>query len=120
MSQSDIYKNREAIPDRNKPPEKRRKRRSTSQRAFDDRPRARRSKNTGLRRLLHLSRKSSNEKFFWSMLGSVFVVVLVVIALWQFVILEHFIRSEEKKDDYLEEQSRIPERAEAASESATE
>jgi hypothetical protein len=109
MSDTDIYKNREAMPMGGpKNPKKRRKRRTTTQHAFDDRPRKRRSKNSGLRRLLHLSRKSDNEKFFWGAMGISAVVVLVIIAIWQFWIAEMLVRSQEKKNEYMRYQPSIP------------
>jgi|GEM_PF-2628047 len=111
MSDSDIYKNREALPFGNKSPKKPRRRRKESRRAFDDHERKRRSKNSGLRRMLHLARKKDNEKYFWGSIGTVFIVVLVVIAVWQFVIMEHLVRTQEKKDDYLQYQPSIPEKA---------
>ena len=110
MADTDIYKNRETMPLGSKPPHKQRRRRSESRRAFDDRDRKRRSKNSGFRRLLHLSRKKSNEKYFWASMVSVFVVMLIVIALWQFVIQEYLVRSEEKADDYIQYQPSIPEK----------
>lgn len=109
MAETDIYKNREAMPQGNKPPKKKRRRRTDSQRAFDDRIRKRRSKNSGFRRFLHLSRKSENEKMFWGSIGILFVVILIIIGVWQFVVLEHMVRKEEKADDYLEPYRSIPE-----------
>lgn len=100
MSDSDIYKNRERMPVGKKPTKKSsRRRRADSNRSFDDHSRKRRSKNSGLRRLLHLWRKQENEKVFWGSIGVVTVVVLVLIALWQFVILEKVVRVEETNDD---------------------
>ena len=107
MSETDIYKKREPMPI-GKKPEKKRKRRSSSQRAFDETNRKRRSKNSGLRRVLHLSRKSKNEKYVWSWLGILFVLVLVLVGVWQFLIQEHLIREEEKADEYIEYHPRIP------------
>ncbi|MDF7825535.1 hypothetical protein P4B35_16030 [Pontiellaceae bacterium B12227] len=109
MSDTDIYKNREAMPVGNKPPHKRRRRRKKTQRAFDDHDRKRRSKNSGLRRLLHLSRKSENEKVIWISAGVLFAVVLIVIAIWQFVIKEQLVREQETADQYIEYQPNIPE-----------
>jgi hypothetical protein len=97
MPPNDIYKQREPMPFGNKPPEKKRRRRSSSKRAFDDHSRKRRSKNAGLRRLLHLSRKSKNEKAIWISIGIVFVAMLIIVAIWQFVVLEHLIRIEEQQ-----------------------
>ncbi|MDH3981852.1 MAG: hypothetical protein OES84_03005 [Kiritimatiellaceae bacterium] len=109
MSETDIYKNREALPSgAPKPPRKNRKRRSNSQRAFDDRPRERRSRNSGMRRFLHLSRKKDNEKVFWWTILISILVVLSLIAFWQFVIFENMVRSEEQKDDYMKYQRDIP------------
>ena len=111
MSDTDIYKNREPMPiGENKPPNKKgRRRRSSSKRAFDeDHSRKRRSKNTGLRRILHLSRKSDNEKYFWGSMGTLVVVLLVVVAIWQFVVVERIARDEEAKDDYMQYQPNIP------------
>jgi hypothetical protein len=109
MSDTDIYKNREAMPVGGaKNPKKKRKRRTSTQHAFDDRPRKRRSKNSGLRRILHLTRKSDNEKYFWGSMGVAIVVVLAVIAIWQFWIAEVLVRSQEKKNDYMHYQPSIP------------
>jgi hypothetical protein len=109
MSDTDIYKNREAMPIGNKPEKKRRRRRSGSNRAFDDHSRKRRSKNSGFRRFLHLFRKSKNEKIIWISMGVLFVSILIFIAIWQFVILEYKVRQQEKSDDYIEYQRDIPE-----------
>ncbi|MDF7807224.1 hypothetical protein P4E94_07230 [Pontiellaceae bacterium B12219] len=109
MSDTDIYKNREAMPIGNKPEKKRRRRRSGSNRAFDDHSRKRRSKNSGLRRLLHLARKSKNEKIIWISMGVLFVSILIIIAIWQFIILEYQVRQQERSDDYIEYQREIPE-----------
>ncbi len=108
MSDTDIYKNREPMPAAKKPSKKRRRRRSAPQRAFDDKERKRRSRNSGLRRLLHLFRKSENEKVIWSVVGVLFVVILVSAAVWQFVIRERMIIQNEQSDDYMRYQRDIP------------
>ena len=108
MSDTDIYKQREPMPFGSKQPSKKRRRRARPQRAFDDKSRKRRSKNTGLRRLLHISRKGENEKYFWTVLAVLFVAILIIIGVWQFIIMEHLIRTEEKKDDYIEYQREVP------------
>ncbi|QBG46578.1 hypothetical protein EGM51_03890 [Verrucomicrobia bacterium S94] len=108
MSESDIYKQREPIPMGKKPEKKRRRRRSDSQRAFDDRPRKRRSRNSGLRRLIHLARKSENEKIVWSVFGIGILLLVVVVAIWQFFLQERLIRQEEQSSDYIENQTVIP------------
>ena len=109
MSDTDIYKNREVMPVGNKPPDKKRRRRKQSQRAFDETDRKRRSKNTGLRRFLHLSRKSENEKVIWISFGVLFAVVLILIAIWQYFIKEVLVREKETADQYIEYQPHIPE-----------
>ncbi|WP_372846579.1 hypothetical protein [Pontiella sp.] len=114
MPNTDIYKQREPLPFGNKPPEKKRRRRSASKRAFDDHSRKRRSKNSGLRRLLHLWRKSSNEKAIWISIGVVFIVLLIVVAVWQFVILEHMVRIEEQKIEGAGARAGIPAQTDAA------
>ena len=107
MSETDIYKNREAMPVGNKPPKKKRRRRAASQRAFDDRTRKRRSKNSGLRRTLHLFRKNENEKVIWVSFGVLFVAILTIIAIWQFLISEKLVRDKETKEEYIKYQPRI-------------
>lgn len=117
MSDTDIYKKREAMPiGARKKPDKKRRRRSTH-RAFDEEStRKRRSKNSGIRRLLHLSRKSDNEKYIWSSLGIIIVVSLILAAIWQFAVVEYLVRSEEKQDEYIQYQPSIPESSGSAAE----
>jgi len=102
MSDTDIYKSREAMPGRNKSPKKRRRRSSSKPRAFDDKARKRRSKNSGARRLLHLFRKSENEKYVWVAAGIILLVTLVVVGIWQFFLQEHLIRKHEQTDEHAE------------------
>jgi hypothetical protein len=101
MSDTDIYKNGERVQQAptGDPRSRKGRRRSSSCRLFDDHNRKRRNKNSGLRRLLHLSRKSKNEKhLWWGML--VFVVVLLsAIAIWQFWYLEHVARKQLQQDE---------------------
>lgn len=108
MSETDIYKNREAMPRGKKPEKKKRRRRSESKRAFDDHSRKRRSKNSGLRRFLHLSRKTESEKVIWSTTGILAVVLLILIAIWQFFVSEQLIRKQEKEAEQVDYQPRIP------------
>ena len=96
MSETDIYKNREALPIGNKPPRKKNHRRSGPKRAFDDHSRKRRSKNSGARRALHLARKSENEKVVWISVGIIFLIALIAAAVWQFLIREIMIRDEQQ------------------------
>ncbi len=102
MSETDIYKNREV--DRSGPsapyPSKRRRRRTASRQLFDDTGnRRRRSKNSGFRRLLHLSRKGKNEKKFWWGLLIATVGVLCIIAIWQFFYMERIAREQSRQDE---------------------
>ncbi|WP_372796360.1 hypothetical protein [Pontiella sp.] len=115
MSDTDIYKKREAMPMGKTPEKKRRRRRSSSApRAFDDKNRKRRSKNSGIRRMLHLSRKSENERIIWISVGVIFLVLLVTVALWQFVIQERLVREQERSDDYIEYNPNIPSASEVS------
>ena len=116
MSDTDIYKNREPLPYGNKRPKRSSRRRSDSSRAFDDHSRKRRSKNSGLRRLIHLYRKKENEKLiWWSVLVSV-AVILIVLAIWQFWIRELMIRSQNEEMHYAQPQLAIPEAPASAAE----
>lgn len=104
---SDIYKNNQQIPISKPKPKSRR--RSSSRRAFDDKgERQRRSRNTGLRRFLHLSRKDENEKKFWIGMLIIFVVILVAVSVWQFVILENRAKQQSKDAEYVKYQRNIP------------
>ena len=119
MSDTDIYKKREPMPYGNRHPKRssRRRRSADSERAFDDHSRKRRSKNSGLRRLLHLYRKEENEKYFWWTITVTAVVLVVGLAIWQFVIREQAIRKQDQQDDYIRYQQPIlPEDAPSAAE----
>ena len=117
MSDTDIYKNRERMPYGNKRPKRStRRRRSDSQRAFDDHSRKRRSKNSGLRRLLHLYRKKENEKVVWWSLLACTVIILTLVAIWQFWIRELMISSQDEQTQYIQSQTEIPEVPASASE----
>ena len=110
MSDTDIYKNREQMPYSNRGPKNARKRRRSSKesRAFDDHSRKRRSKNSGVRRWLHLYRKKDNEKVFWWVVLGGIVVIMVLLAVWQFGIREYMIRQQEQHDDYSQYQEPLP------------
>lgn len=116
MSETDIYKQREPMPIGKKPDKKNkhRRRRSSQQRSFDDKSRKRRSKNSGIRRFLHLSRKAENEKVIWTTFGIGMLLAIALIAIWQFFIQERLIREEESQNDYLEYQPNIPRHGEGA------
>lgn len=106
MSDTDIYKNREPMPySPVKTKRSHRRRRSTPQRAFDDHTRKRRSRNSGLRRVLHLYRKEGTEKVVWLTMLVVVVVLLASIAVWQFVIREHQIKAAEETAPPVQAQS---------------
>ncbi len=103
MSNIDIYKNREPLPGvpKESRPKKGRRRRSASQRAFDDTGhRRRRTKNSGFRRLLHLARKDKNEKRFWWGLLITIVVGLTLLAIWQFFYLEYVARQQAEQNEH--------------------
>ncbi len=105
MADTDIYKSREPVPQVSSDDprfRKGRRRRSSSRRSFDEQDRKRRSKNSGLRRLLHLSRKSDNEKRFWWGILAVTVVLLVSIAIWQFWYMEYVARKQARQDERYE------------------
>ena len=107
MSDTDIYKSREPMPfgGRNPKRSSRRRRRSDRpRRAFDDQDRKRRSRNSGLRRLLHLYRKRDNEKIFWWTVFILFMAGLIWVAVYQFVIREGEIREQEQSDTFREYQ----------------
>ena len=104
MSDTDIYKNNESVRSEAVTPHSRkgRRRRSSSLTSFDETgDRRRRSGNSGFRRLLHLSRKSTNEKKFWWGLLTAVVVLLIAIAIWQFFYLEYTAREQERQDDHV-------------------
>ena len=104
MSETDIYKSRETkAPPVDSAKHSGRRRRTSSQRVFDQHDRSkgrRRSKNSGLRRLLHLSRKSENEKVFWWTVLITVIVVLTAIAIWQFWYLEYAARKKSELNPY--------------------
>lgn len=110
MSETDIYKKRESMPfGSGKSPEKKsRRRRSSSQRAFDDTERKRRSKNTGIRRFIHLAKKKENEKYFWIVLGTFIATTIVAVMVWQFGIREAKVRADEAEFEKSIEYQRIP------------
>ncbi len=115
---SDIYKQREAMPvGKNDRPKRRRKPRSTKTPEFDStHKRKRRSKNSGLRRLLHLMRKSNTEKYIWASAGVAVVVIVAGVAIWQFVIVEYRIGAEEDQISAEQSQPSIPEQPDSATE----
>jgi hypothetical protein len=111
MSETDIYKKREAMPyGSGNAPEKKsnRRRRSSGNRKFDDKSKKRRSKNSGLRRFIHLAKKKENEHYFWIVLGTFIVVMIVLVTVWQFGIREKMVRSDEAEYENSKEYERIP------------
>jgi hypothetical protein len=112
MSKTDIYKSREQVQMTSDDPRFRkgsRRRRSSSRRSFDEHERRRRKKNSGFRRFLHLVRKPDNEKSFWWGILIVFVVLLSVIAVWQFWYVEYTARkNSEKSEIYSPARNNIP------------
>ena len=95
---SDIYKNQQQMPVAATKPK--RHRRSSGNAAFGDTgKRRRRSSNSGFRRFLHLLRKPAYEKRVWWGTLIVIVVTLSLIAIWQFLYLEHIARQQSKLNE---------------------
>ena len=108
MSDTDIYKKREPMPYTNSPSKRagaRRRRSSRTRRAFDDNSRKRRSRNSGLRRLLHLYRKKDAERYVWWSALVTLVIGLILLAIWQFVIRENVIRQKEQQIESMQYQN---------------
>ena len=99
MSDTDIYKSRERSQDTPNASRPGRRRRSSSHHSFDEKDRRRRSKNSGLRRFLHLYRKGENEKHVWRGMLILTVVIMALIAIWQFWYLERVAREQTTQDD---------------------
>jgi hypothetical protein len=117
MSKTDIYKSREQVQQTSDDPRFRkgsRRRRSESARSFDNHERKRRKKNSGFRRLLHLSRKADNEKNIWWGLLILFVVLLAFIAIWQFWYVEYAARKHAEGNEFRLPTQSIPEAKSAA------
>jgi hypothetical protein len=110
MEETDIYKKREPMPiGSTRTQSRRRRRRSHSECAFDeDQPRKRRSSNSGLRRTLHLARKPHNQRKILITIGVVTLLFLLFCAFWEFVVVEHRVREEEKKYEYTQQSPDIP------------
>ena len=101
MSETDIYKNKQRMPAGKTPPPKRRRTRSS--RRFDEPSRKRRSKNSGLRRLAHLFRKSENEKAVWYTFFIAMAIMLSLIGIWQFWYLDYAADKEMRQAELLEQ-----------------
>ena len=101
MSETDIYKNRERDQVASDAPlsRKGRRRRSSHLRSFEETERRRRSKNSGLRRLLHVLRKSENERYFWKGFLVLILVLLALIGIWQFWYMEKIALDKSKESD---------------------
>lgn len=96
---SDIYKNQQRMPFSGTKP-KRRRRRTPRIAAFDESgEKRRRSRNSGLRRVLHVMRKSDHEKKYWWGFLVLMVVLLTVIGIWQFWYLERVARGKAKQNE---------------------
>jgi len=102
MSDTDIYKQREPMPVVKGHAKRsgRRRKSSRPRRAFDDNSRKRRSRNSGLRRLLHLYRKQEMERVVWWSALIILAVGLILLALWQFWYRERLIRKQELQNEY--------------------
>ena len=105
MSKTDIYKNEEQVQLSSNDPrfqKKKRRRRSSSRRSFDEHDRRRRSKNAGFRRLMHLSRKSENEKAFWISILITIIGLLVLTGVWQYWYLGHVASQQSLEDERIQ------------------
>lgn len=89
MSETDIYTNKQRLPQGKNAKPKRRRR--SQPRQFDAK-RKRRSKNRGFRRLFHLIRKEENEKAMWTGFAVLMAILLAVVGAWQFWGIEYFAR----------------------------
>lgn len=95
---SDIYKNSQQVYVAK--PKAKRRRRSSRSGTFDETgERRRRSSNTGMRRLVHLFRKPSNEKKVWYTTLVIVLVTLFVVAIWQFVYRNHVAREQSRQNE---------------------
>lgn len=113
---SDIYKQRPPMPAA-KPRPSRRRRRSTADGTFDEnKPRRRRSRNSGLRRLVHLFRKDENERTIWVSALVIALLVLVAVGLWQFWYREQQVRKKTREQEQARPVQRIPRSPESAAE----
>ncbi len=123
MSQTDIYKNKEQVQstsDGSRFRKGRRKHRTSTLRTLDNHDRKRRSRNSGLRRFLHLSRKSENEKAIWWGLLVVVVILLLLSALWQFGYLEYVARKQSIENELFAAPVDTIPKADVADDSAVE
>ncbi|MBT8042883.1 MAG: hypothetical protein HKP10_07335 [Kiritimatiellales bacterium] len=114
MPETDIYNNREPMPIGNRYPKRRRRRRSAEDRAFDDKQRKRRTSNSGFRRMIHLARKSEFQKFLWIGIGVLTLALVLLSAIWEFVIIPQMAEAEDEKLEYIEHQRKIPVMPESA------
>jgi hypothetical protein len=117
MSETDIYKQRERVQMTAEDPrfrKARRRRRTSSRRGFDERDHRRRSKNSGLRRMLHLTRKSENERYFWWSILTAVIVLLVLVGLWQFWYLDYVAKKQSLETEYSRPTYSIPKSDSAA------
>ena len=113
---SDIYKQRPQITAA-KPRPGRRRRRSSADGTFDEnKPRRRRSRNAGLRRLIHLFRKDENERTSWVSALVIALLVLVVVGLWQFWYREQLVRKKTREKEQARPVQSIPRSPESAPE----
>ena len=93
MSETNIYKRQELPPGKGK--KRRPKRRVPRRTRFDDHShRKRRSKNSGLRRLLHIYRKESAQKHLWRGVVIFLLIGIVLAAIYQFWYLDKIVQKE--------------------------
>lgn len=86
MADTDIYKNRERMPVSRENTRRYSKKKRHSSHGDGDRPRKRRSKNSGFRRLLHLYRKEKTQRIFWWTVILTIISLLIYAIIWDLVI----------------------------------
>ncbi len=86
MADTDIYKSRERMPVSRENTRRYSKRKRRSSHGDEERPRKRRSKNSGLRRLLHLYRKEKSQRIFLWIIVILVIALLVYAIIWDLVV----------------------------------
>jgi hypothetical protein len=89
MSESDIYTNKQTLPPANETAGRSSRRRREKVKSFDEtvnddvrQTHRRRSRNSGLRRFIHLMRKPDFSRNFWAILLGTVGLILALLVLW--------------------------------------
>ena len=94
MSKTDIYNTREPLKAPTTPSSKKRRRSESTKKFGVEQNRKRRSRNSGLRRMLHLMRKPENDIKIWVTIAVLIAVVLTGLGIWQFWYVDHQIEKQ--------------------------